>query len=62
MTKSEAHDVGEKEVHVMIDITVLLVFTKTTRNGIAAGASLDQSIKQLPVRHRIGVVAYSAYS
>jgi hypothetical protein len=62
MTKSEAHDVGEKEVLVMIDITVLLVIAKTTLNGIAAGASLDQSIKQLPARHRIGVVAYSAYS
>ena len=46
----------------MVDITVLLVIAETALNGIAAGASLDQSIKQLPARHRIGVVAYSAYS
>jgi hypothetical protein len=30
--------------------------------GLLAGASLDQSIKQLPARHRIGSVAYSQYS
>src|SRR5215208_4568096 len=31
-------------------------------NGLLAGASLDQSVKQLPARKRIGVVAYSAYA
>ena len=31
-------------------------------NGLLAGASLDQSIEQLPARHRIGDRAYSAYS
>lgn len=31
-------------------------------NGLLAGASIDQSIKQLPARHRIGIVAYSEYS
>ena len=31
-------------------------------NGLLAGASLDQSIEQLPDRHRIGVRAYLAYS
>jgi len=30
--------------------------------GPLAGMSLDQAAKQLPARHRIGVVAYSAYS
>jgi hypothetical protein len=34
----------------------------TAVNGVVAGASLDQTIKQLPARHRIGVIAYSAYS
>jgi len=29
-------------------------------NGLLAGASLDQSIKQLPARHRIGVTAFAA--
>ncbi len=46
----------------MFDTTALLVIAETVLNGIAAGASLDQSIKQLPARHRIGVIAYSAYS
>jgi len=31
-------------------------------DGLLAGASLDQSVEQLPARHRIGVRAYSAYS
>ena len=39
-----------------------LIAAATALNGIVAGASLDQSIKQLPARHQIGVAAYSAYS
>ena len=31
-------------------------------NGVLVGATLDQSIKQLPARRRIGVSAYSTYS
>jgi hypothetical protein len=31
-------------------------------DGLLAGASLDQSIKQLPARRRMGVRAFSAYS
>ena len=31
-------------------------------NGLLVGASMDQLVKQLPARHRIGVVAYSDYS
>jgi len=31
-------------------------------NGMLAGATLDQAIKQLPARHSIGIAAYSAYS
>ncbi|MEO8610115.1 MAG: hypothetical protein ABI690_19630 [Chloroflexota bacterium] len=46
----------------MTDITLILMVAATALNGILAGASLDQSIKQLPARHRIGVVAYSTYS
>lgn len=46
----------------MSDTTLLLLFGATALNGILAGASLDQSIKQLPARHRIGAVAYSTYS
>lgn len=45
-----------------LDITFALILAATAADGILAGASLDQSIKQLPVRHRIGLVAYSEYS
>jgi hypothetical protein len=40
----------------------LLVIVATALDGLLAGASLDQSIKQLPARRRIGVIAYSAYA
>jgi len=43
-------------------LTMALAVGATALDGILAGASLDQSIKQLPARHRMGVVAFSAYS
>ena len=46
----------------MVNTTVILVVATTALSGIAAGASLDVSIRQLPARHRIGVIAYSVYS
>ena len=46
----------------MTDITLLLTIAATALNGITAGASLDQTIKQLPARYRIGSIAYSTYS
>ena len=46
----------------MVWLTMALAVGATALDGILAGASLDQSIKQLPARHRIGVVAFSAYS
>lgn len=39
-----------------------LVTLATAVDGVLAGASLDQSIKQLPARHRLGVLAFAAYS
>lgn len=45
-----------------MDVTLGLLVIATGLNGILAGASLDQSIKQLPARHRIGAAAYSTYS
>lgn len=46
----------------MLDVTLLLLLLATVWNGILAGASLDQSIKQLPARRRIGITAYSNYN
>jgi hypothetical protein len=40
----------------------VLLAIAVTVNGLLAGASLDQSIEQLPARHRIGMRAYRAYS
>jgi hypothetical protein len=45
-----------------MDATLWLLVAALTVNGLLAGASLDQSIKQLPARRRIGVVAFSEYS
>src|SRR5215211_5812138 len=45
-----------------MDITFVLIFAATIFIGLLAGANLDQSIKQLPTRFRIGLTAYSQYS
>jgi hypothetical protein len=39
-----------------------LVVLATAVDGVLAGASLDQSVKQLPARRHIGALAFSAYS
>jgi hypothetical protein len=43
-------------------VTIALLVAATAADGILAGASLDQSIKQLPARHRMGIIAFSSYS
>ncbi len=43
-------------------LTTALLVLATAADGILAGASLDQSIKQLPARHRMGAIAFSGYS
>lgn len=43
-------------------LTIALLVLATAADGILAGASLDQSIKQLPARHRMGAVAFSVCS
>jgi len=45
-----------------LSLTFILIVAATAADGILARASLDQSIKQLPTRHKIGLVAYSEYS
>lgn len=45
-----------------IDVALGSLIAAVVVCGIGAGASLDQSIKQLPTRRRIGVGAYSDYS
>ena len=45
-----------------IDGALILLAVATAADGVLAGASLDQSIKQLPARRTMGNVAFSAYS
>ena len=47
---------------MFLSFTFVLIVAATAADGLLAGASLDQSIKQLPARHKIGLVAYSEYS
>jgi len=46
----------------MTGTAVLVLLAAAGANGLLAGASLDQSIKQLPARKRIGVLAFARYS
>jgi NADP-dependent 3-hydroxy acid dehydrogenase YdfG len=41
---------------------LVFLIAATATSGLLAGASLDQSSKQLPARHRIGAIAFSRYS
>jgi hypothetical protein len=43
-------------------LPVILTFIAAALNGLLAGASLDQSLKQLPARRLMGVSAFSLYS
>jgi hypothetical protein len=45
-----------------MQLPLILTVATTAVIGPGAGMSLDQAIKQLPARRRIGAVAYSAYS
>jgi hypothetical protein len=46
----------------MAQVAFWLTLAAAGATGLLAGASLDQSVKQLPARHRIGIEAYSLYS
>jgi hypothetical protein len=45
-----------------MNLTLWLLLAAVLGNGLLVGASLDQTIKQLPARRRIGAVAFSEYS
>jgi hypothetical protein len=47
---------------MMIDLTLVLILAATVTTGLLAGIGLDKSIVQLPARHRLGVVAFAAFS
>jgi hypothetical protein len=47
---------------MQVGTTMALVIASLTANGLLTGATLDQAIKQLPARKKIGAVAYSDYS
>lgn len=43
-------------------VPLIITLVATGLDGVLAGASLDQSLKQLPARHRMGASAFSTYS
>lgn len=45
-----------------MDLTTGLLLAAVVSNAVAAGATLDQTFKQLPARHRIGAAACQAYA
>src|SRR5437762_1062762 len=45
-----------------IDAALGWAIAAAVANGVLVGATLDQSVKQLPARRRIGAVAYAAYA
>jgi hypothetical protein len=53
--------VSAKEA-VAMNLTDGLLLAATVSSAIAGGATLDQTVKQLPARHRIGAEAYTAYA
>jgi hypothetical protein len=45
-----------------MDLSLALLVAATVGNGIATGATLDQTFKQLPTRRHIGADAYATYA
>jgi hypothetical protein len=45
-----------------ISPTFILILAATVVTGLLAGASLDKALVQLPARHRMGIVAFAAFS
>jgi hypothetical protein len=45
-----------------MSLTSMVMLAAVAANGLLAGTSVDQSVKQLPARKRIGAVAYSAFA
>jgi SAM-dependent methyltransferase len=53
---------SKKRLRMQLDLSTGLIIGAIVVNELLVGASLDQSIKQLSARRRIGVLAFSAYS
>jgi hypothetical protein len=45
-----------------MNVATELLLAATLTSAITCGATLDQTFKQLPARHRIGATAYTAYA
>lgn len=46
---------------MVVGVATGVLLVAVAVNGIVTGATLDQAIKQLPARHRIGPDAYASY-
>jgi hypothetical protein len=47
---------------MVLNFMVILILAATVVTGLLAGISLDKALVQLPARHRMGVVGFSAFS
>ncbi len=45
-----------------LNFTIILILAATVVTGLLAGVSLDKALVQLPARHRMGDVEFSAFS
>ncbi len=45
-----------------MDVIYVVSIIATVFNGLLTGASLDQSIKQLPSRHKMGLLTFTKYA
>ena len=47
---------------MIINLAFILILAATVLTGLLAGISVDKAIVQLPARHRMGVIAFAAFS
>jgi len=47
---------------MLFNLTFILILAATVLTGLLAGISVDKAVVQLPARHRMGVIAFAAFS
>ena len=47
---------------MIINLAFMLILAATVLTGLLAGISIDKAFVQLPARHRMGVIAFAAFS
>jgi hypothetical protein len=47
---------------MIINLAFILILAAAVLTGLLAGISIDKAVVQLPARHRMGVIAFAAFS